>query len=67
MERDSVPEEIDNVQRRLTQLELAARQLADENDEDVKSRLEAVRAEMEEQAAENWRVCANNGNRKNSA
>ena len=47
MELDSVPEEIDNVQRRLIQLELAARQLADENDEDVKSRLEAVNEEME--------------------
>ena len=52
MERDSVPEEIDTVQRRLTQLELAARQLADENDEDVKSRLEDVRAEMEEKKKE---------------
>ncbi len=52
MEMDSVPEEIDTVQRRLTQLELAARQLADENDEDVKSRLESVRAEMEEKRQE---------------
>lgn len=48
MERDSVPEEIDTVQRRLTQLELAARQLADEQDEGVQSRLDEVRAEMEE-------------------
>jgi ATP-dependent Clp protease ATP-binding subunit ClpB len=46
MEMDSVPEEIDIVQRRLTQLELAARQLADENDDDVKSRLESVKEEM---------------------
>ncbi|MFK7768112.1 MAG: ATP-dependent chaperone ClpB [Mariniblastus sp.] len=52
MERDSVPEEIDTVQRRLTQLELAARQLADENDEGVKVRLDAVRAEMEEKKRE---------------
>ncbi len=52
MERDSVPEEIDIVQRRLTQLELAARQLADENDEDVKARLEAVQTEMEEKRQE---------------
>lgn len=49
MEMDSVPEEIDTVQRRLTQLELAARQLADENDEGVKARLDSVREEMEEQ------------------
>ena len=52
MEMDSVPEELDNVQRRLTQLELAARQLADENDEDVKTRLESVRAEMDEKKKE---------------
>lgn len=52
MERDSVPEEIDTVQRRLTQLELAARQLADENDEGVKARLEEVREEMEQRRRE---------------
>jgi ATP-dependent Clp protease ATP-binding subunit ClpB len=52
MERDSVPQEIDTVQRRLTQLELAARQLADENDADVKARLDAVREEMEEKRRE---------------
>ncbi|MEL7500325.1 MAG: ATP-dependent chaperone ClpB [Planctomycetota bacterium] len=52
MELDSVPEEIDTVQRRLTQLELAARQLADENDEGVKARLEAVQSEMEEKRKE---------------
>ncbi len=47
MELDSVPQEIDNVQRRLTQLELAARQLAEENDEGVKQRLADVHEEME--------------------
>ena len=52
MEMDSVPEEIDTVQRRLTQLELAARQLADENDDDVKSRLDSVRQEMESKRQE---------------
>lgn len=52
MELDSVPEELDTVQRRLTQLELAARQLADENDDDVKSRLELVNTEMEEKRRE---------------
>lgn len=52
MELDSVPEEIDTVQRRLTQLELAARQLADEDDENVMTRLEAVRTEMEEKRRE---------------
>ena len=49
MELDSVPQEIDEVQRRLTQLELAAMQLADENDPGVKSRLDDVRREMEDQ------------------
>jgi ATP-dependent Clp protease ATP-binding subunit ClpB len=48
MELDSVPHEIDVVQRRLTQLELAARQLAEEDDVDVKGRLEQVREEMED-------------------
>jgi ATP-dependent Clp protease ATP-binding subunit ClpB len=52
MEMDSVPEEIDIVQRRLTQLELAARQLADENDEGVKTRLDDVKREMEEKRHE---------------
>lgn len=52
MDLDSVPEEIDTVQRRLIQLELAARQLADEKDDDVKSRLESVNQEMEEKRQE---------------
>jgi ATP-dependent Clp protease ATP-binding subunit ClpB len=52
MEMDSVPEEIDTVQRRLTQLELAARQLADENDDNVKARLEAVQVEMADKRKE---------------
>jgi ATP-dependent Clp protease ATP-binding subunit ClpB len=47
MERDSVPEEIDTVQRRMTQLELAARQLAEEKDDGVKARLEEIHEEME--------------------
>ncbi|MEM7456324.1 MAG: ATP-dependent chaperone ClpB [Planctomycetota bacterium] len=47
MERDSVPVEIDTVQRRLTQLELAARQLQDEDDDDVRQRLDVVHEEME--------------------
>ncbi len=52
MELDSVPQEIDVVQRRLTQLELAARQLADEGDESVQSRLADVQAEMEDKRKE---------------
>ncbi len=49
MELDSVPEEIDSVQRRLTQLELAARQLEAEDDAGVQVRLGEVRSEMKEQ------------------
>ncbi len=52
MERDSVPREIDDVQRRLTQLELAARQLADETDADVVKRLELVTQEMKQKRLE---------------
>ena len=52
MELDSVPQEIDTVQRRLTQLELAARQLEGEEDEGVQKRLSEVRSEMEEKKRE---------------
>jgi len=48
MELQSVPDEIDQVQRRLTQLELAARQLADETEEGAKERLAEIEAEMDE-------------------
>jgi ATP-dependent Clp protease ATP-binding subunit ClpB len=48
MELESVPTEIDQVQRRLVQLELAARQLADEHEEHAQQRL----AEIEEEMAE---------------
>jgi len=48
MELQSVPDEIDQVQRRLTQLELAARQLADETEEGAKDRLAEIEAEVEE-------------------
>jgi ATP-dependent Clp protease ATP-binding subunit ClpB len=46
MELESVPTEIDEVQRRLTQLELAARQLADETEEHAQDRLAEIEAEM---------------------
>ncbi len=47
MELDSVPSEIDTIQRRLTQLELAARQLSDEAEEEsVIGRLNEVNEEM---------------------
>lgn len=48
MELESVPTEIDEVQRRLTQLELAARQLAEETEEHAKLRL----TEIEEEATD---------------
>jgi len=46
MELESVPSEIDQVQRRLMQLELAARQLADETEEHAKERLAEIQEEM---------------------
>jgi ATP-dependent Clp protease ATP-binding subunit ClpB len=46
MELQSVPEEIDKLQRRLVQLELAARQLADEQEEHAKERLADIEDEM---------------------
>ena len=48
MELQSVPSEIDEVQRRLVQLELAGRQLAEETEPHAKERL----AEIEAEAAE---------------
>jgi ATP-dependent Clp protease ATP-binding subunit ClpB len=48
MELESVPGEIDVVQRRLVQLELADRQLADETEEHAKQRRDEVQEEMAE-------------------
>jgi ATP-dependent Clp protease ATP-binding subunit ClpB len=48
MELQSVPSEIDEVQRRLVQLELAARQLAEETEEHAKDRL----ADIEKESAD---------------
>ncbi len=49
MERESVPQEIDEVQRRLQQLELAARQLTDETEETALDRLAEIEDEIEAQ------------------
>lgn len=46
MERESVPTEIDRVQRRLRQLELAQRQLTEEADESTHAQLEDIEQEM---------------------
>jgi ATP-dependent Clp protease ATP-binding subunit ClpB len=46
MELESVPTEIDKVQRRLVQLELAARQLADENEPHARDRLREIEKEI---------------------
>ncbi len=48
MELESVPSEIDEVQRRVRQLELAARQLSEETEESAQQRL----AEIEEEIAQ---------------
>ena len=55
MELESVPAEIDSVQRKLTQLELVARQLADETEAHAQQRL----SEVNEQIAANKRALAN--------
>ncbi|HQU43459.1 MAG TPA: AAA family ATPase, partial [Pirellulales bacterium] len=48
MELQSVPSEIDEVQRRITQLELAARQLAEETEEHAVERRAEIEDEMQE-------------------
>jgi ATP-dependent Clp protease ATP-binding subunit ClpB len=48
MELESVPTEIDEVQRRLRRLEVAQRQLTEENDESAQEQLADVEGEMEE-------------------
>jgi ATP-dependent Clp protease ATP-binding subunit ClpB len=49
MELESVPTEIDEVQRRVRQLELAARQLAEETDESARDKLAEIENEILEQ------------------
>src|SRR5690606_12365843 len=49
MERESVPQEIDEVQRRLQQLELAARQLQGETEDTAQDRLAEIEDEIDEQ------------------
>jgi len=46
IEKESVPAEIDEVQRRLTQLELADRQLAEETEETAVERRQEIQQEM---------------------
>jgi ATP-dependent Clp protease ATP-binding subunit ClpB len=48
MELESVPTEIDEVQRRLMQMELAARQLAEETEESAVQRREEIEADITE-------------------
>ncbi len=52
MEKESVPEPIDQVQRRLRQLELAQRQLTDEDEESARERLTEVEQEISELKAQ---------------
>ena len=52
MELESVPNEIDTVQRRLVQLELAARQLTDETESHAKDRLRDIEKEIDERKEE---------------
>lgn len=48
MERESVPTEIDSVQRRLRQLEVAQRQLAEEQQDDNRELLEPIETEIQQ-------------------
>ena len=48
MERESVPKEIDDAQRKLIQLELAARQLSSEDGKETSAELESIQKQMEE-------------------
>ncbi|MEW4487354.1 ATP-dependent chaperone ClpB [Thalassoglobus sp. JC818] len=48
MELHSVPTEIDEVQRRLTRLEIANRQLSEENEEHAEKERREIQAEMEQ-------------------
>ena len=62
VERDSVPGAIDQVQREITSLELAARHLAEEDDDDGRQRVEEVQQEIEilkgreQQLLEQWKL-----------
>ena len=52
MELQSVPTEIDDLQRRIVQLKIAESQLVDETDPDAVARLEEIRKEIEKRNAE---------------
>ena len=66
MELESVPTEIDEMQRRLMQLELADRQLAEETEEHAVDRRAEIQEEMTE-LRKNWPICASNGRWKKAA
>ena len=61
------PAEIDEVQRRLMQLELAARQLAEETEEHAKERLRRDRGRDGRAEAASWPACASSGKPRRSA
>ena len=63
IELESVPAEIDQVQRRLVQLELAARQLQGEQEEHARQRLAEIRRRFP-RSGRSWPGCASNGSRK---
>ena len=64
MELESVPTEIDEVQRRLVQLELAARQLAEETEEHAQERLAEIEEEMQRAAPQAGQPARAVGSRK---
>ena len=67
MELESVPSEIDEVQRRLTQLELADRQLAEETEEHAVERRAEIQEEMPRAPQASSPASASNGKPKSWA
>ena len=67
MELESVPTEIDEVQRRLMQLELAARQLAEETEEHAVERREEIQERNAGAAQASWPAFASSGKPKSWA
>ncbi len=66
MEKESVPEPIDRIQRRLRQLELAHRQLVDEEEESAIVQTRRDRRGDGDLWVESWPICASNGKPRKS-
>ena len=67
MELQSVPTEIDVLQRRLLQLQLAERMLATEEEEHARERLAEVQEEIRRGRESSFKTCAGSGRSRNRA